>query len=157
MTMARPIFEFERSVRNETKKAQAETEFAMVYSRERETRPLQMTVRLAVAALVIKCALYSLVRNQRLLISAYQEADLTKCSRKQLVSKANVLDWIVNHGRSTLAMLEKFGRIKKLWEHELPILEEQLDHFESIALSLRLSADPEVNFLMSQAVEEMAV
>jgi hypothetical protein len=157
MTMAYPICEFEKSVRTETKKAQAETEFAMLYSRERETRPVQMTLRLAFTALLIKSALHSLARNQRLLIAAYQGADFTNCSAKKLLSKANSLDWIVSRGRRTLAMLEKFGRIKKLWEHDVPILEEQLDHFESIAMSLRMSADPEVNFLMSLAVEQMAV
>jgi len=69
-TMTLPIRQLERSVRVETNKARAEMEWAVFYSREREDRPVRMTVKLGLAAFVLKFALASLSRNQKLLIRA---------------------------------------------------------------------------------------
>ena len=155
-TTALPIRQLEHSIRVETKKARAEMEWAVFYSRERETRPVRMTVRLGLTTLFLKFVLATIARNQKLLIRAYQMADFTRCSNEEILKKAESLERIIQHGRAVLCMLNSFGRAKKLWESSLSKLEEQLDHFDCIATSLRMSADPEASLLMGFAVEQMA-
>src|SRR6266496_2542234 len=124
-TMTLPIRQLERSVRVETNKARAKMEWTVFYSREREDRPVRMTVKLGLAAFVLKFALASLSRNQKLLIRAYQVADFTRCSNEEILKKAESLHKISQHGRPLAGMLRSFGRAKKLWESSLSQLEEQ--------------------------------
>ena len=131
-------------------------EWAVFYSREREVRPVRMTFKLTLRALVLKFALASLARNQQLLIRAYQVADFTRCSSEEILKKAESLQKISQRGRPVVEMLRSFGLTKKIWESSLSQLEQQLDHFDSIATSLRMSADSETSLLMGLAVEQMA-
>jgi hypothetical protein len=156
-TMTLPIRELELSVSVGTEKARAETECVVFYSEARSVDPLRMTVKLGFTALVLKFMLSSLARHQRALIRAYQQIDFGNYSADELIKWAEPLQKLAERGRPVLRQLEPFGpRGQKLWGSVLSDLSEQLDHFESIAQSLRSAADPETSLLMGIAVRHMA-
>jgi len=157
-TMALPIRELELSVCVGTDKARAEMECVAFYSQARAIRPsIGVTFKLACTAAFMKLLLTSLARHQRLLISAYQKIDFTRYSNEEILRAAASLERIVEKGQPIVAKLGALGpRAQKWWGSSLFQLSEQLDHFESIANSLRVAADPEASLLMGLAVQQMA-
>jgi hypothetical protein len=157
-TMAFPIRELELSVSVGTGKARAETECVVFYSQARAISPgIATTLKFVCAATLMKLMLSSLARNQRLLISAYQKIDFTRYGNEELGKAAASLERIIECGRPVLEKLGEFGpRAQRLWGSSLSQLAEQLDHFESIAASLRVAADPEASLLLGLAVRQMA-
>jgi hypothetical protein len=156
-TMTFPIQELELSVRVGTDRARTEAEVVKFYSDARELKPVWMTLKYGLTALLLKFMLASLARHQRLLIRAYQGMNFSGFSSGELVKWSESLDKIVDRGRPTLDKLEKFGpKTQKLWGNVLSDLSEQLDHMESIAYSLRSSANTDVSLLMAAAIDHMA-
>ena len=156
-TMTLPIRELELSVRVGTDKARAEAECVVFYSQARAVEPVRMTLKFGVTALFLKFLLASLARHQRMLIRALQDMDLSICKSEELIKLADSLEKITERGRPIMSKLGQFGpRAHKLWHPSLSQLDEQFDHFDSIATSLRVAADPEASMLMGMAAEQMA-
>src|SRR5437868_172381 len=132
-TMALPIRELELS----TDKTRAEAECAVFYSKARKVEPVRMTVKFYTAAVLLRFMLVGLAKHQKTLIRSLQDTDFSRCKPSEMSKLANSLDNIAEHGRPILEKLGYFGpRARKFWGDSVEQLAEQLDHFESIAMSL---------------------
>lgn len=151
--MALPIRELELS----TDKTLAEAEYAVFYLEQRKAEPVRMTVKLGMAAFCLRFMLTGLAKNQKMLIHLLQERDFSRCKASEMSKLAESLDNIIERGWPVLERLGCFGpRAHMLFGDSLGQLGEQLNHLESIAMSLRSSADPETSLLMGLAVAEVA-
>ena len=69
---------------------------------------------------------------------------------------AEVIEETVANGRELLAETNKLGsEIRLWWRSPLQEFAQQIEHFDSIAESLRLECEPEVTMLLASAASRM--
>lgn len=151
-TLTLPICELEQSVRV----AHAETE-CVTYCSKKETVDLRLVGQIISKTFHLRFKFADLVKREERLINGLIERDFSQWSAADLNEVANRLVSIVDDQRDILKDVRELGSVSRFWwGQSLLKLADQADHMESIADSLRSSADPDCEALLSLAIEQIA-
>ena len=144
-----PICELEQSVRIEAQLAHAATEVVAQCAN---------TVMIVTKTAQLRGRYAHLVGKQEKLINALVDQDFTACNDQLTSQLASSLDDLVRNERDLLDDAQRLHPgIRRWWQSSLGKLAEQVEHLDSIAMSLHSSADPECESLFALALEQMAV
>jgi len=148
-----PIDELEQSVHL----ACVETECVASRSTQQEAVNFDVVWQIIRKTVHLKFKFADLVRMEQRLINGLIERDFSEWSTNELTELATKIDAIVDGQREILRDVNRLGSITRFWWGKSVIkLADQAEHLESIAASLRMSADSDCEELLAFAVAEIA-
>jgi len=153
-TLALPISELGPVV----VKAKAETKRVVSYSKS-ETAKLSFGLAWETFSGVwhLRKRFSRLVEKQSILIEQLVERDLSLTSEAELADLAGRIENLLADERSILDLAGQLGaEIRVWWTSSLLKMAQQVEYLQSIADSLRISADDEVSTLLAMAAGQFA-
>ncbi|HXB72541.1 MAG TPA: hypothetical protein VNY05_30165 [Candidatus Acidoferrales bacterium] len=97
-----------------------------------------------------------LVTRQSATLQMLMTMDFTKGGSSRLKEIAESIEGAVTSGRELLAEANQLGaEIRFWWRSPLRQFAQQIEHFDSIAESLRLECEPEVTMLLARAASHI--